>query len=323
MEIMTTFVALKHCVCNKTKEETKMTNEMSEMKVDIGLIANYGSADYIDGDLVVLDGLGNRQQIDGTFKFEMIMMVYCTKGRLQCECNGKVHNAKAGDVVICVPNVVWENVMVSPDFDSKVVGVSYKASMQNIQMNHDFLELFKYIIINPVIHLDIERQDTFLKYYSIIRHKIQHPHGYFHKEIMHSLLQSTIYELFAIITPYVEYTDGGGSLKQGTLVFRRFMELLVANNGKMKSVKTYAEELCITPKYLSSICKSVSGRTALEWIHDYTVKAIEQYLRRSNLSIKEISERLEFPNLSFFGKFTKNHLGQSPTQYRKGLSMKK
>ena len=53
------------------------------------------------------------------------------------------------------------------------------------------------------------------------------------------------------------------------------------------------------------------------------MKAIEKYLRRSNLSIKEISELLGFPNLSFFGKFTKSHLGMSPTQYRKDQSMRK
>ena len=163
----------------------------------------------------------------------------------------------------------------------------------------------------------------FLKYYAIIAHKIKNPHGFYHKEIMHCLLQSSIYELFAIITPYVEYSIEGGNLKQANLLFQRFIEMLSANNGRMQPVKKYAQEMCITPKYLSNITKQVTGRTALDWIHSYTVKAIEKYLRRSNLSIKEISELLGFPNLSFFGKFTKSHLGMSPTQYRKEQSMRK
>lgn len=300
-----------------------MANEMTELKIDMGLIADYGIADYIDGDMVVLDGIDKVLQVDGTFKFDMIMMVYCTKGRIEFESNSNTHRAKAGDVIICLPNSTWENVMVSPDFDSKIVGVSNKAMQTNVQVNSDFLSLMGYVTRNPVIHLNEERQQMFLKYYALFAHKIKHPHGFYHKEIMHSLLQSSMYELFAIITPYIEYTNDGGNLKQANLLFKRFIEMLAANNGKIQPVKKYAQDLCITPKYLSNITKTVTGRTALDWIHSYTVKAIDKYLRRSNLSIKEISELLGFPNLSFFGKFTKSHLGMSPTQYRKEQSIRK
>ncbi len=307
----------------KLKQLDIMTNETTELKIDMGLIANYGNADYIDGDVVVLDGIDKVLQTDGTYRFEMIMMAYCMKGRMQYESNGETYTSKAGDVVICLPSTTWENVLVSPDYESKIVGISYKTAQTSVQMNSDFLALMGYISKNPIVHLNEERQDIFMKYYAIIAHKIKNPNGFYHREIMHCLLQSTIYELFAIITPYVEYTFDGGNLKQANLLFQRFIELLAANNGKMQPVKKYAQELCITPKYLSSITKQVTGRTALEWIHSYTVKAIEKYLRRSNLSIKEISELLGFPNLSFFGKFTKSHLGMSPTQYRKDQSMRK
>ena len=76
-----------------------MTNETTELKIDMGLIANYGNADYIDGDVVVLDGIDKVLQTDGTYRFEMIMMAYCTKGRMQYESNGETYTSKAGDVV--------------------------------------------------------------------------------------------------------------------------------------------------------------------------------------------------------------------------------
>lgn len=258
----------------KLKQLDIMTNETTELKIDMGLIANYGNADYIDGDVVVLDGIDKVLQTDGTYRFEMIMMAYCTKGRMQYESNGETYTSKAGDVVICLPSTTWENVLVSPDYESKIVGISYKTAQTSVQMNSDFLALMGYISKNPVVHLNEEQQDIFMKYYAIIAHKIKNPNGFYHREIMHCLLQSTIYELFAIITPYVEYTFNGGNLKQANLLFQRFIELLAANNGKMQPVKRYAQELCITPKYLSSITKQVTGRTALEWIHSYTVKAI-------------------------------------------------
>ncbi len=74
--------------------------------------------------------------------------------------------------------------------------------------------------------------------------------------------------------------------------------------------------LHVTPKYLSKCVKYESGRVPLDHIHEMTVSIIRQQLRYSNKSIKEISADLDFPNLSFFGKFVKEHLGMSPTEYR-------
>ncbi len=294
----------------------------TEKKINYEFFVGKGIADYSDGDIVVLDKIGVAP-VEGTVKVDMVLMIYCMSGRLQGEINGKTHQAQAGDVVICLPNSYLTNYMMSPDFESKIIGFSYSAIQHNTPITRDALDMMDYVSKHPVIHLDLERQALINKYYTIISHKIKHPHGYFHKEIMHGLFQCAVFELCAIIAPHVEYSEGGGSMKQANLLFRKFIGLLTQNEGKTCSVKKYAEELCITPKYLSFISKTVSGKTALEWIHEYTVKAIERYLKHSNMSIKEIADMLEFPNLSFFGKFTKSHLGVSPTEYRRQQSMKK
>lgn len=297
-------------------------NSNSEQKVDLDFILDKGVADYSDGDIVIFEHIGDKS-LDGSVKLDMIMLVYCVKGRMQVDVNGKTYVAKAGEVMIGLPNNVYSNYMISPDFESKIFGLSYVAAERNMRINRDVLDLMSYVATNPVISLDDERQALITKYYSIIVHKIKSPHGYFHKEIMHSLFQCAIYELFAIIAPHVQYSHDGGETKQANLLFRKFAELLSANEGKVRTVKRYADELCITPKYLSFVSKTVTGKTALEWIHQSTVKNIERYLSHSNMSIKEIADILEFPNLSFFGKFTKNHLGVSPTEYRRQQSMKK
>lgn len=299
-----------------------MEKDKNERKIDVNYIIGKGIAEYTDGDIIILDQVG-ATPMEGTVKLDMIMMIYCIKGRLQGEMNGKVHQAQAGDVVLCLPHSYLSNYMMSPDFESRIIGLSYKAIQHNMQVSKDLLDLLAYVAHNPVIHLDLERQALVGKYYSIIEHKIKQPHGYFHKEIMNSIFQCVFYEICAIIAPHVQYADNGGSMKQANVLFRKFMTLVGDNDGKMRSVKKYAEDLCITPKYLSFISKSVCGKTALELIHESTVNTIVRYLKHSNLSIKEIADILEFPNLSFFGKFTKNHLGVSPTEYRRQQSMKK
>lgn len=298
-----------------------METDNNEQKVDFDYIIGRGTPDYADGDIVVLDMIG-AMAMENTVRLDMVMILYITRGRLQGDINGKTYNAAAGDVVVCLPNSYLSNYMMSPDVESKIVGLSYSSMRRNIQVNKDMFALMSYVARNPVIHLDEERQELIAKYYDIVSHKIAHPHGYFHKEIMQSIFQCFFYEVFAIISPHVQYVDNGASVKQANLLFSRFVNMLTQNDGKVRSVKRYAEALCITPKYLSFVSKSVSGKTALELIHQNTMEAIVRYLKHSNMSIKEISEKLEFPNLSFFGKFTKSHLGVSPTEYRRMQSVK-
>lgn len=298
-----------------------MDIDKKEHKVDYDFIIDKRIADYSDGDIVVIDKI-NSQLIEDKVKLDMIMMLFCTKGRIQGEINGKTYNAKAGDVVVCLPNCFLCNYMTSPDFESHIIGLSYTATQRNLQITRDIIDTMRYVADHPVIHLDVERQALMSQYYSIILHKIKNPHGYYHKEIMHSIFECAFFELCALISPNIQYTTDGGSLKQSNILFRKFLELLNRNEGKMRSVKNYAEQLCVTPKYLSFISKTVSGKTALYWIHHYTTKSIIRYLKHSNLSIKEIADILEFPNLSFFGKFTKSHLGVSPTEYRRTQSIK-
>lgn len=248
-------------------------NSNSEQKVDFDYILDKGVADYSDGDIVIFEQIGDKS-LNGSVKLDMIMLAYCVKGRMQVDVNGKTYTAKAGEVMIGLPNNVYSNYMISPDFESKIFGLSYAAAERNMRINRDVLDLIGYVATNPVISLDDERQALITKYYSIIVHKIKSPHGYFHKEIMHSLFQCAIYELFAIIAPYVQYSHDGGETKQANLLFRKFADLLSANEGKVRSVKRYADELCITPKYLSFVSKTVTGKTALEWIHQSTVKTL-------------------------------------------------
>lgn len=290
--------------------------------VDFNYIADKGFAEYTDGDIMVLDQVG-LHSLRNDIKIDMIILLFCTEGRLQFEMNDRTYIANKGNVVIGLPKMVFSNYMMSPDFKSNIIALSYSAAQRNMQINKDSLDLMQYVASNPVIEIDADRQELVSKYHSIIEHKVKNPHGYFHKEIMRSIFSCAVYELFAIIAPHVSYSNDGGSMKQANLLFKRFADLINANNGKVRSVKSYAEEMCITPKYLSFVSKTVTGRTALEWIHTSTVRAIERYLRHSNLSIKEIADQLDFPNLSFFGKFTKSHLGVSPTEYRRMQSMKR
>jgi AraC-like DNA-binding protein len=103
---------------------------------------------------------------------------------------------------------------------------------------------------------------------------------------------------------------------QGDQLFNRFLQILSENQVKRQTVEMYAGQLCVSPKYLSAVCKKTTGKTAMQWINEYVMEDIRYYLKETPLTIKEISTTLGFPNLSFFGKYTKRNLGMSPKEYR-------
>ena len=79
----------------------------------------------------------------------------------------------------------------------------------------------------------------------------------------------------------------------------------------------YAQQMCITPKYLSETVKQVSKRTPNDWIDHYVSLEIRVLLKNSTMSIKQIAQTLNFPNQSFLGKYFKEHVGMPPTKYRR------
>lgn len=99
-------------------------------------------------------------------------------------------------------------------------------------------------------------------------------------------------------------------------IFNKFLRLVQENCRRERSVQWYSEQLCLSAKYFSEVVKSVSGRTAGQWITNMVVLEIKGLLLDPELSVKEVAQKLNFPNQSFMGKYFKNATGISPSEYR-------
>ena len=99
-----------------------------------------------------------------------------------------------------------------------------------------------------------------------------------------------------------------------------FTGLLESSYPKPRAVTYYADKLSITAKYLSVVCKKACGKSASKIIDAYVSKDIEHLLRNSRKSIKEISNELDFPNTSFFGRYVKKYFGCTPVELRRKLN---
>lgn len=98
--------------------------------------------------------------------------------------------------------------------------------------------------------------------------------------------------------------------------FNRFVTLLNEYGSREREVSFYAEKLCISTRYLSTIVQATSGRTVKSMIDDVVLLELKILLQTTDLSIQEIAYRLNFPDQSYLGRFFRKHTGQSPTAFR-------
>lgn len=99
-------------------------------------------------------------------------------------------------------------------------------------------------------------------------------------------------------------------------VLNRFLVSVYKNCHQQRTVQFYADEQHLSPYYFSSIIRGRSGKSALQWIANVTMTFSRQYLECSEMSIKEIADRLNFPDQSTFGRYFKHHEGCSPSEFR-------
>lgn len=105
-------------------------------------------------------------------------------------------------------------------------------------------------------------------------------------------------------------------------LFADFIELVNRHVRREHNIDFYAHHLCRSPRYMSTLVKQVSGRSAKGWIDEALATAIKVELRHTNKPLKQIADELAFSNLSFFNKFFKRMTAQTPMNYREGADLK-
>lgn len=116
---------------------------------------------------------------------------------------------------------------------------------------------------------------------------------------------------------HIHTIDNKTTKTRREVIFNSFIRLVGQNFKKERNVKFYADKLCITSKYLAIMVKAVSGKSALTWINNHVILEAKALLKSTDYTVLQISDILNFPTQSFFGKFFKRHTGMSPVEYRR------
>ena len=245
------------------------------------------------------------------------IVVLCLEGRGEVTIEGKNYDVRKNDMFICHPHQFIENVMMSYDFKFKGLLMSPRYFQSIFFLPGKLWKAGLDVRKIPVFHLEDKDVEGFLVNYEMLRYKLSRTDLPHHQQTIKLLLQSLVYEMYDVIAPKLQLKeDVSYGYSSGEILFGRFANLLSDENPHRHPVGFYADKLCITSKYLSSICKMQTGKTASDLIDEMTVNYIKQMLTSSEKSIKEIAAEAGFDNLSFFGKYVKRELGMSPRDYR-------
>lgn len=274
---------------------------------------------YCDNRIALIENLQAIKNIEiKATRVEIIMSVLCLNGHGSIYIDGRQHTMKKNDLLACRPNIILEKSMISADMQFRCICLAPEYVRQLALISNNGWDVIKFLEKNPVIALKPEETNSYCQYYDLIRDKLTGEQRKHQKEIIDSLMQAFLFEFHDVMERFGAFLPSNYSSSERLM--KDFMNLLTSLYPKPRMVATYADKLHVTPKYLSAVCKEISGQTASDLINQYVLKDVLYLLKKSEKSIKEIINELDFPNLSFFGKYVKRYTGLSPKQYRKQLA---
>ena len=95
---------------------------------------------------------------------------------------------------------------------------------------------------------------------------------------------------------------------------------LKSNFNKPISFSDIASQYNFSPAYLTKIFKEYAGTSPIKYLQKYRIDVARKLLWSSNLSVKEIAEKVGFEDQFHFSKNFKNVVGVSPQQFRSKIS---
>ncbi len=264
-------------------------------------------------DLFIYHGGWHNEDGNINYRLDSLCVCIVEKGTHTSTLNGKNYVVRKGEVLICHPNDFYTNIKFSEDFYATFIYANFNLISHHIS-SLEIREILMKLKTNPVLNLNDDSKILIWSYLNILRKK-NYCISNNDKAIVILTATALLIELLALIESEQFYSTTE-NISQPALLYQRFLDFLISLPVKPHNMSYYADELAVTPKYLSFVCKIQSGKTANEWIREYVMNDVYRYLTSSDLSIKEVASRLGFSNFSFFCQSVKKFWGKTPLQIR-------
>lgn len=251
------------------------------------------------------------------YKIENVTHIVVTSGEISCQVDFHFYSLSAPAMAIFLPGQVIESAEADSHFNGFGIAMSIDfTNSMNLPISLQERLFIKHTQFYKITEEILNVLTLCYKQVSSIMEQESNP---YQKEIIRHLFSAHFYGLGYYIHGLKSQPIQMTNQQE---VCEKFITLVSQHFKSQREIRFYADKLCITNKYLSMLLKQETGLTALEWIERYVVSYAKSCLTSTPITIQQISNDLDFPSQSVFGKYFKRVVGCSPKAYRQSFLKK-
>lgn len=266
--------------------------------------------DYSSEDIEALTSVYTRAE-------NVFGIVVCLQGEMEVDWGGQTILLHRGDMMFFQSGTLGGLRRVSPDVRS--LHISTREDFFKPQLTSSEVAVFlSEILVKPNCNLTEEGLQSVLTLYSQMKLILQNRDRIFYvRRMVLGLLQTLSFICLSIYHTQMVQHDVNFEKSHNQHIFQRFLSLVQVHYTEHREIRFYADKLCISPKYLSTLVYKASGKHASEHIDTYRLNEAKALLRTCKYNINEVSEMLSFNSPSHFCRYFKKSTGKSPMQFQK------
>ena len=265
----------------------------------------------IDDEIFLVDNPAITSAYQYPFRMDVTVGFICTKGTSECSINLKPYTANAPCLITIMPGQIVEYKSISDDFTGHIIILPSKFTDSLMSNTSEHLSMLLVFRENSVIPLSEEMLDRMIGVYELLKQMSQNKDHRYRLEVVRYLTLAFLYGA----SDFHPLADNRKMTHQEMLV-ENFMNLVRTHHKEQRGLKFYAQKLSISSKHLSKVIKDTSGKPANDWIDAHVALEAKALLKSTNMTIQQISNELNFPSQSFFGKYFKRVTGMPPKEYK-------
>lgn len=245
-------------------------------------------------------------------RLKACVFVVCLSGEADVSINMGRYRIGENRFICIAPGSIFQCHSYSEDLRLCFLAFSSEVTVDD-KVQQSALEVFPRMKEQPVVPLSPEAAFLYRDYFLVLAQShLICPDGLAMEVVIYVLLSM----FHGIKYLYQLHPEESVTLSRSEEIYKKLQCLLKENYMKERGVAFYAEVLKLSPQHLSTVIRQVTNRRVSDIIAEMVIIDAKAQLKSTHFKIKEIAASLNFPNLSYFGKYFKRHTGISPQEYR-------
>lgn len=292
------------------------------LKVNFSHFPTDGNTAQIPGKLFLLDNFDTPVKYEQselmTYPVQLTMacLIFVKCGEVRIKLDMKEVTATTGMVISIIPGTFFQSIYRSDDAECAVIAAHRDIfTLGDIRLGVEFAKLSKQF---PVRKLSYHGMEEIISIYRALKHKLFQEDYQFKEEVAKSylnIMKCNAYDGYLKLKDSIKEDIPKPSSRKEE-IFMQFINEVHMHFIEERNITFYADKLCVTPKYLSTVIHEVSNKYATDWITELVIIEAKSKLKDRTKTIKDVCNELNFSNQSFFAKYFKQHTGYTPKEFK-------